>query len=224
MRRSAFTLLEIVVVVGIIALLAAILFPVFSRVREKGRSASCSENLHQIGLAAAVYAQDYDGKFPLGGDPIDLNSSVWSSEDGGKWMAVVPTLKPLPSVMSPYVKELQTWRCPSDFGFSHAEGHPTSLLSTSPSCADKWGMSYFYNTRLTLLGKTIAGLQAYDNFTPYDTYGPDQISVFYDADGTWHGSNDDQRRYNVLMADGHVKSQSRDQFSTQLSLVFDPPS
>lgn len=223
MKRSAFTLLEILVVIGIIALLSALLFPVFNRVREKGRSASCSENLHQVGLAVAVYAQDYDGKFPLGGDPLDLNSNAWSGADGGKWVAIVQTLKPLPSVLSPYVKESKTWRCPSDFGFNHVEGHPTSLLNTHPSSADKWGTSYFYNTRLALMGKTLAGLQAYDNFTPYDTYGADEISVLYDADGNWHGGKGDERRYNVLMADGHVKSQSREQFSTQLSLVFDPP-
>jgi len=223
MKRRAFTLLEIVVVIGIIALLAAILFPIFSRVREKGRSASCSENLHQIGLAVAVYAQDYDGKFPLGGDPIDLNSNAWDGADGGKWTPIVQTLKPLPIVMSPYVKESGTWRCPSDVGFDHTNG-AVFLVNTYPSCAEKWGTSYFYNTRLALMGKIIGGLQAYDDFTPYDTYGPDQISVFYDAVGDWHGGDDDQRRYNVLMADGHVKSQNRDQFSTQLSLVFDPPS
>jgi len=211
MKRRAFTLLEIVVVVGIIALLAAILFPVFSRVREKGRSASCSENLHQIGLATALYAQDFDGKFPLGGDPIDLNSDAWSGADGGKWVPIVKTLKPLPNVLSSYLKESGTWRCPSDVGFDHTEG-AVFLVNTYPSSAEKWGTSYFYNTRLALMGKTIGVLQAYDNFTPYDTVG------------TWHGGEDDQRRYNVLMADGHVKSQSRDQFSTQLSLVFDPPS
>lgn len=223
MRRPAFTLVEILVVIGIIALLSAILFPAFGRVREKGRAASCQENLHQIGLSVAMYSQDYEGKFPMGGDPIDINSSIWSSEDGGKWVAIVPTLKPLPGVLSPYLKSTQTWRCPSDSGFDHAEGHSTSLLNTRPSSAGKWGMSYFYNTRLTLTGKTIAGLQAYDNFTPYDVYGVDQISVFYDASGSWHGGTGDQRRYNVLMADGHVKSQTREEFQTQLLLVLDQP-
>jgi len=224
MRRHAFSLVEILVVLGIIALLAAILFPVFNRVREEGRSSSCQENLHQIGLAASLYAQDYEGRFPRGGDPIDLHGDGWNTADGGRWATIVPTLKPLPEVLAPYLKSSGTWHCPSDFGFDHAEENPNLLVNTYPSCADKWGTSYFYNTRLALLDKSIAGLQAYDDFTPYDTYGPDQISVFYDAVGTWHGGEDDQRRYNVLMADGHVKSQSRDQFSTQLSLVFDPPS
>lgn len=211
------------VVLAIITVLGAILFPVFSRVREKGRSASCQENLHQIGLAATMYGQDYEGKFPLGGDPIDINSTVWSNQDGGKWVPIIPTLKPLPIVLSSYLKSSQTWRCASDFGFNEAEGHSGALLDTHPSCADKWGMSYFYNTRLALTGKTLGNLQAYDNFVPYDTYGPDQISVFYDADGNWHGGQEDERRYNVLMADGHVKSQSRNQFTTQLQFVLDPP-
>jgi len=59
-RRRGFTLIELLVVIAIIAILAAILFPVFARAREKARQASCQSNLKQIALAALMYSQDYD--------------------------------------------------------------------------------------------------------------------------------------------------------------------
>lgn len=63
--RRGFTLIELLVVIAIIALLAAILFPVFARARENARRASCQSNLKQIGLSVVQYTQDYDETFPL---------------------------------------------------------------------------------------------------------------------------------------------------------------
>lgn len=65
MRRNGFTLIELLVVIAIIAILAAILFPVFSRAREKARQASCQSNERQLALAMAMYADDNDGSLPL---------------------------------------------------------------------------------------------------------------------------------------------------------------
>lgn len=64
--RRAFTLIELLVVIAIIAILAAILFPVFARAREKARQASCSSNLKQLGLAFIQYTQDYDERIVWG--------------------------------------------------------------------------------------------------------------------------------------------------------------
>src|SRR5262245_54771867 len=64
-KQRAFTLIELLVVIAIIALLAAILFPVFSRARDNARRASCQSNLKQIGIGMMQYAQDYDDRLPL---------------------------------------------------------------------------------------------------------------------------------------------------------------
>ena len=63
MKRCGFTLVELLVVVGILALLTALLLPVFGRVRENGRRAACQSNLHQIGLAMQEYLQDNDHRY-----------------------------------------------------------------------------------------------------------------------------------------------------------------
>ncbi|BCM88324.1 hypothetical protein IAD21_00155 [Abditibacteriota bacterium] len=75
-KRYAFTLIELLVVIAIIAILAAILFPVFARARENARRSSCQSNMKQIGLAMIQYAQDYDETFPIGGEQNGL-SRTW---------------------------------------------------------------------------------------------------------------------------------------------------
>ena len=97
MNRRGFTLIELLVVIAIIAILAAILFPVFARAREKARQASCSSNLKQIGLAAIMYGNDYDERWApmsMGGGP----------GGGALWTA---------TLLQPYIKNLQIFDCPS---------------------------------------------------------------------------------------------------------------
>ena len=65
--RRGFTLIELLVVIAIIAILAAILFPVFARAREQARRSVCLSNMKQIGLGLGMYMQDYDQTFPPGG-------------------------------------------------------------------------------------------------------------------------------------------------------------
>jgi prepilin-type N-terminal cleavage/methylation domain-containing protein/prepilin-type processing-associated H-X9-DG protein len=72
-RREGFTLIELLVVIAIIAILAAILFPVFAQAREKARSSSCVSNQKQVALAFSMYAQDYDETYPLATIPAVLN-------------------------------------------------------------------------------------------------------------------------------------------------------
>jgi len=75
-RRRGFTLIELLVVIAIIAILAAILFPVFAQAREQARTISCTSNMKQLGLAMKMYAGDYDEWFPLGTYPAPRNWEV----------------------------------------------------------------------------------------------------------------------------------------------------
>ncbi|MBC7288325.1 MAG: DUF1559 domain-containing protein [Armatimonadetes bacterium] len=95
--RRAFTLIELLVVIAIIAILAAILFPVFARAREKARQSSCLSNLKQLGLAFAMYTQDYDERWPI---------MYWS----GGWQ---PAGIYWGGEIAPYVKNSQIFICPS---------------------------------------------------------------------------------------------------------------
>jgi prepilin-type N-terminal cleavage/methylation domain-containing protein/prepilin-type processing-associated H-X9-DG protein len=76
-RRTGFTLIELLVVIAIIAILAAILFPVFAQARERARAISCTSNLKQIGTATNMYAQDYDETYPCGWGEFDAGHTMW---------------------------------------------------------------------------------------------------------------------------------------------------
>jgi len=97
--KKGFTLIELLVVIAIIAILAAILFPVFGRARENARRSSCQSNLKQIGLGIVQYTQDFDEAMP-----INSYGYVNASTNPGDWMDVV----------QPYVKNYQIFKCPSD--------------------------------------------------------------------------------------------------------------
>jgi len=97
--RGGFTLIELLVVIAIIAILAAILFPVFARAREKARQSSCLSNIKQIGLAFQQYVQDYDQRWPI----MYWDGSQWQPQASGYWGGEI----------SPYIKNSQVFLCPS---------------------------------------------------------------------------------------------------------------
>src|SRR5579862_3134643 len=116
--RRGFTLIELLVVIAIIAILAAILFPVFAQAREKARAISCISNLKQIGLSLIMYTQDYDEAFPS----VITNSS----QDGGcapglEWYALGGGWATL---ANPYIKNGQIFRCPSSESPYWVAGQP----------------------------------------------------------------------------------------------------
>lgn len=128
MKNKGFTLIELLVVIAIIAILAAILFPVFAKAREKARQASCISNEKQLGLALMQYTQDYDELFP---------ARQYNNDAAQSWRAVV----------YPYIKATGVYMCPSNpskgkLGF---DGYPISYggnYNSSPYFNQDWGNMY----------------------------------------------------------------------------------
>jgi prepilin-type N-terminal cleavage/methylation domain-containing protein/prepilin-type processing-associated H-X9-DG protein len=108
MRQRAFTLIELLVVIAILAIIAALLFPVFSNARESARKTRCLSNLRQIALALQLYLGDYDDTFPMNRFPDAQRplSSEWGALQGSSynWKRAV----------LPYLKSTQVWECPSN--------------------------------------------------------------------------------------------------------------
>lgn len=184
MKRTAlskikgFTLIELLVVIAIIALLAAILFPVFARARENARKSSCSNNLKQIGLGILQYAQDYDEFAP----PLWTGSSF-----PGRWRWM--------DCVQPYAKSSQVFNCPSDSDRNNQYRYvipgsvATDLASTTPpdnfgsyvasnaywgNMGDQWGGAMTSNFGVT---NSIVELQSpSDTFMVGDGNGSFQLS------------------------------------------------
>jgi prepilin-type N-terminal cleavage/methylation domain-containing protein/prepilin-type processing-associated H-X9-DG protein len=131
-----FTLIELLVVIAIIAILAAILFPVFARARENARRSSCQSNLKQIGLGFRQYTQDYDEKYP------PVHGGPAGSETKNGWAVQ----------MQPYLKSVQIFQCPS-------ETNPGTSAPDAPAAGSS-GIGYtdyWYNS--TLAGKSEAQVE-----------------------------------------------------------------
>jgi len=101
--RRGFTLIELLVVIAIIAILAAILFPVFAKAREKARQTSCLSNEKQMMLGVLMYAQDYDDNLPRGTDYTKV-PGYGAVTDPAMW----------PTLIQPYIKNDQIFVCPSN--------------------------------------------------------------------------------------------------------------
>jgi prepilin-type N-terminal cleavage/methylation domain-containing protein/prepilin-type processing-associated H-X9-DG protein len=148
MGRRAFTLIELLVVIAIIAILAAILFPVFSQAREKARQSSCISNMKQLGTAMLTYAQDYDETFPAD-SRMPVQGNPGPVPPAGSYTAPGVVTFAL-AITQPYIKNVGIYTCPSD-GTSRlrADGlplpttmsgqPPAPLCSYNPSAAVRTG-------------------------------------------------------------------------------------
>ena len=135
--RSAFTLIELLVVIAIIALLAAILFPVFGRARENARRSSCTSNMKQLGVAMQLYTQDYDEKYMSYGTNADGSEQSW-----GKYY--------WPMQLKPYITGFPTnfdkpraniFVCPSDPGTAPQYLSDERATQVLPEPATSWGLT-----------------------------------------------------------------------------------
>jgi len=132
--RRGFTLIELLVVIAIIAILAAILFPVFAQAREKARQASCASNLKQIGTAAAMYEQDYD--------EMVMPGSILGTFEG-QW----------PDLAKPYIKMITTVGAD---GYKFDGSVYMCPSAPQPTAAENLKRPYGYNTYLGFTFSTVA--------------------------------------------------------------------
>lgn len=187
--KRGFTLIEVLVVMALLSVLAAILFPTFAQVREKARQTTCASNLRQIGLAVMLYKTDYDEAYPYA-------VSRWAQLHPETFITYsfypdLPYLPLLHDLLEPYSKSKHIFGCPSD------TGNPWSDPPILPSKFQFLGMSYTFDMGLALGGHT-------------DSEIPDLSQHFYAGDQTseWHNYRNSpysDRRGNELFLDGHVR-------------------
>jgi prepilin-type N-terminal cleavage/methylation domain-containing protein/prepilin-type processing-associated H-X9-DG protein len=219
-RSGAFTLIELLVVIAIIAILAAILFPVFARAREKARQTSCTSNLKQIGSAMIQYVVDYDQKLPGGNDPDNTTCVGIVARTGWRgWVG---------NVLLPYTKNVEIFRSPSD---TAGAGNGT-CINAAAACDDCTARmqfsrtSYSYNYRNTGAAPEAAIPEPSRLVLMWDSQNPWTDCGFNSSCGIWNSRDIAQflsgtqldnyaRRHsgaiNWLYADGHVKSNRWDQ-------------
>ncbi len=229
-RPAAFTLIELLVVIAIIAILAALLFPVFARARAAARDSVCISNLKQMGGAVELYSHDWDDLYPLGLDFADASVDGQAAYEGfpaevaPNASATVKALLARPNrggfldqALKPYLKTQEVWRCSADTGlhYSSISGDGSNFVHGDDTHGDTafetFHTSYGYRTELGLAEWLVGqGRNA------------SQLVVISDMAGYWHSryqrssrsdatsDTDDTSRWslNVLFGDGHVKNTS----------------
>jgi len=208
--RRGFTLIELLVVIAIIAILAAILFPVFARAREKARQASCQSNLKQIGLGFKMYTSDYDERYPMCTLRMTGNPRIFPCP-----YAPTVLLRDLrwTETIYPYVKNVDVYVCPSD-GINRA-------IPTADADGTIWSYGrnygYFNGDKATVnagIKESAIPLVA-ETILVHDTYncnrsGPRHYNwINRDAEPQFNSSLAPAYRHNsgdnYLFFDGHVK-------------------
>ncbi len=169
MKRNGFTLIELLVVIAIIAILAAILFPVFAQARESARVTTCLSNLKQIGLGELMYAEDYDQLFAYGTYPSPKNWEVNDDQPdpGADCFGIMKGFIPRPGArplsgcsygrdfyemlmlvqLYPYTKSTQIWYCPDDPYYTASDANANQGLESY-----HYFVNWIYNTPQNVSG------------------------------------------------------------------------
>lgn len=224
-----FTLIELLVVIAIIALLAAILFPVFARARENARKSSCSNNLKQIGLGFQQYAQDYDERMTQAW----YEPSAVGYPGAWRWMDAI----------YPYVKSQQLYQCPSASGNNarYVYRNPATSLTQTGGPFGSYGYNVAYwgnnggDNAINPNGQALADIQRPAQcMLSADTHinGGNNWEIAWENSGSNptivngspgrrlnNGNGEIVERHlgnaNILFVDGHVKSLGLDTITTR---------
>lgn len=179
-RRPGFTLIELLVVIAIIAILAAILFPVFAQARAKARQTMCISNLKQIGLATLQYAQDYDQTYPNGWHPDGVNGQYTGTD---MWRI---TILPYCGKRSAVVKNSDLYNAPDQQNWNS-----NSVLSCpdAPASINYGPTSYGYNTTVMTNGWNDAlggnSPQQYNGKSDAALLAPAHVMAYCDSAQVW---------------------------------------
>ena len=195
--RDGFTLIELLVVIAIIAILAAILFPVFVNAKHRAWQQHCLGNLHQLANAMIAYCGDNNGRLP--------NARVcmgWPSWEGSRWVG--GEVRVDEGQIYPYVKNKSVYLCPSDKGLRAEQIRSAEL-------AENYPLSYSMNYRLSW--QSLGNMRRPSKVLVLIHESRETIN---DGDFNWGSSLDDQSNVHydgttVAYVDGHSKWQSHEQ-------------
>ena len=194
--QKGFTLVELLVVIAIIAILAAILFPVFARARENARRASCQSNLKQIGLGVLQYTQDYDEKYPL----FHNNFGAYGSAGRRNWAQMI----------YPYVKSQQVFMCPSNPVNSQTldeSGNGIAIPASYAANPRVLTVSFATPVSLAFLESSSQKVMLGEYANPYPGLGwPNWTNTARWSEMSDGGFKGHLGTGNFLFADGHVKA------------------
>jgi prepilin-type N-terminal cleavage/methylation domain-containing protein/prepilin-type processing-associated H-X9-DG protein len=220
--RRAFTLIELLVVIAIIAILAAILFPVFAQAREKARSVACMSNMKQIGTAEQMYVQDYDEKTFYRASstaPSPWRSGVVIPNSGER------ALYSWWNLLMPYIKNNQVFTCPSDGGptLSKDLNLQLTIKRSYIALSTAEGLSL---AQVDLPVETIVITEKWD--TDYtgavtdswiEPFNGDFTKDYQTPERMWTAGNRHANLINASFLDGHAKSLNAGQIQNSKNLT-----
>ena len=199
--KRAFTLVEILVVLFVIGVLAALTFPIFARARENARRSSCQSNLKQIGLGFMQYVRDYDETFPLATTDDDASGDYDANFDKG-WA----------QNLQPYIKSTQVFQCPSEDKNYVPPLHATDYWYSAPISQNRTIAQIAKAAQTVLAGDGVAassallathGALAYKGDAPTLKYNGEIWDITEKTNGK--GGRRHGEGMNFLFCDGHVK-------------------